>query len=337
MAKWLYRMTLFAGFLIAIGTTLASTAGFSADMSSQPASPGQEKQWFPWAIFALSLFSTFVYGWNTFIDPTAKWTNLRGAALALESEIWKFRTRSGQYALHRKAGAKFQRVEMAEFASMTAEKMLHDSLILLRQSAAEAAGLKHTAFFSDQGSYKNRHMLKHHQYKPLKGNGPGSLDPGDDFHSPAGAADYIRNRLRKELAFYRGRLPTYVYWRWVNQLFIISGNIASLVLVTIGMPSLVIVATVTVTAVGAYMEFTGVQSKIQRYSQSIENLSSMQLWWHSLHPMEKASLKNIDDLVVNTEIILQAEWGGWLSTAAGKQKEEEEEATAEPIQGKKAL
>ena len=32
------------------------------------------------------------------LSPTAKWRRLRGAALDLESEVWRFRTRTGVYA-----------------------------------------------------------------------------------------------------------------------------------------------------------------------------------------------------------------------------------------------
>ena len=47
-------------------------------------------------IIAISLFGAGLTSVVTFLNPAAKWLQLRGASLALESEIWKFRTRTAQ-------------------------------------------------------------------------------------------------------------------------------------------------------------------------------------------------------------------------------------------------
>ena len=46
---------------------------------------------------SLALASGFIAGLTSIFDPWQKWTRLRGAALAIESEIWRFRTRTGVY------------------------------------------------------------------------------------------------------------------------------------------------------------------------------------------------------------------------------------------------
>ena len=43
----------------------------------------------------LALITGVVAGIVNIIGPAQKWTRLRGAALAIESEIWQFRTRTG--------------------------------------------------------------------------------------------------------------------------------------------------------------------------------------------------------------------------------------------------
>ena len=43
----------------------------------------------------LALITGVVAGIVNLISPAKKWTRLRGAALAIESEIWQFRTRTG--------------------------------------------------------------------------------------------------------------------------------------------------------------------------------------------------------------------------------------------------
>ena len=49
------------------------------------------------AIIGLSLATAILTGLTTFLKPTERWMELRGGALTLESEVWKFRTRSGPY------------------------------------------------------------------------------------------------------------------------------------------------------------------------------------------------------------------------------------------------
>ena len=46
-------------------------------------------------ILGLSIATTFISGTVAFIKPSQKWFRLRSAALELESEVWKFRTRTG--------------------------------------------------------------------------------------------------------------------------------------------------------------------------------------------------------------------------------------------------
>ena len=48
-------------------------------------------------IIGLSLATAVLTGLVTFLKPTARWMELRGGALTLESELWQFRTRSGPY------------------------------------------------------------------------------------------------------------------------------------------------------------------------------------------------------------------------------------------------
>ena len=48
-------------------------------------------------VMALSLLGSLVGSVVSFMNPGLRWQQLRGAALSIESEIWKFRTRTGSY------------------------------------------------------------------------------------------------------------------------------------------------------------------------------------------------------------------------------------------------
>jgi len=49
-------------------------------------------------LLAIAFFNSFMTGCVTFLEPTRKWVKLRSAALTIESEIWKYRTRMGDYS-----------------------------------------------------------------------------------------------------------------------------------------------------------------------------------------------------------------------------------------------
>eukprot|EP00443_Scrippsiella_acuminata_P087970 CAMPEP_0115380934 /NCGR_PEP_ID=MMETSP0271-20121206/5306_1 /TAXON_ID=71861 /ORGANISM="Scrippsiella trochoidea, Strain CCMP3099" /LENGTH=157 /DNA_ID=CAMNT_0002804189 /DNA_START=102 /DNA_END=575 /DNA_ORIENTATION=+ len=48
-------------------------------------------------LLATGLTASFVTSVTTLVDPGRKWMTLRGAELAIQSELWKFRTRTGEY------------------------------------------------------------------------------------------------------------------------------------------------------------------------------------------------------------------------------------------------
>ena len=48
-------------------------------------------------ILFLSLAGSTVAGYVSFMNPALKWRQLRGAAMTLESHVWMFRARAGEY------------------------------------------------------------------------------------------------------------------------------------------------------------------------------------------------------------------------------------------------
>jgi len=64
----------------------------------------------------------------------------------------------------------------------------------------------------------------------------------------------------------------------------------------------------------AYSEFSDTDKKLLRYSDSINILDSILLWWRTLTNVEKASIRNIDELVDNCEGVFMSERQAWVST-----------------------
>jgi len=87
-------------------------------------------------IVSLTLCSSVVAALAAYGNPGTKWQQLRGAALALESEIFKFRTRTGEYTIQ---GAQ---------TSRQAEAKLQDCNSIMTQHVVKSATLMNTSFLS---------------------------------------------------------------------------------------------------------------------------------------------------------------------------------------------
>jgi hypothetical protein len=84
-------------------------------------------------ISGLSLAGAFMAATTTFIDPAQRWMQLRGAALNLEAEIWKFRTRTAAYAM----------TSGKELQSKVAEEHLRQYSEHLKQHVGKAASVRY--------------------------------------------------------------------------------------------------------------------------------------------------------------------------------------------------
>ena len=65
----------------------------------------------------------------------------------------------------------------------------------------------------------------------------------------------------------------------------------------------------------AYAEFHGTEKKLMRFSDSINSIDSILLWWRTLTDVEKASMKNIDELIDSCENIFMSERQAWVSSS----------------------
>eukprot|EP01052_Picozoa_sp_SAG31_P012863 SAG31_NODE_761_length_12276_cov_4.530673_17_plen_412_part_00 len=84
-------------------------------------------------VIGLSLTASFMAAVTTYIDPGQRWMQLRGAALNLEAEIWKFRTRTGAYAL----------TSRKELQSKLGEEHLRQYSEQLKQHVGKAASVRY--------------------------------------------------------------------------------------------------------------------------------------------------------------------------------------------------
>ena len=121
VTKVCYVLLLAAAMAVTFLALLQSNTGFNARMY----------------IVAIGFGASFVTSYVASVNPAVKWQSLRMAALAMESNIWVFRTRAGPY-----------RVTEAEAANHADDALLASSINEIKESVLQGADMKGTAFYS---------------------------------------------------------------------------------------------------------------------------------------------------------------------------------------------
>ena len=169
-------------------------------------------------------------------------------------------------------------------------------------------------------------------------------DEIDTSYMPLQPDKYCIFRIERALMFYKERLPRCNRTRYIGHIIITLGSITGVLLAVFDALEFAAVIAIFVSSMTAWMEFSGTQSKITRYSTTIGALQDLLLWWRTCEPIERSSTWNIDRLISTTEDILRTEVNAWASTSqAAKvlakaigphQGESESEAMSEGINKK---
>jgi hypothetical protein len=197
IAKVTYVLMLICGILITAFSLCESQFGFSSRIS----------------VMAVGGFATAVAAYVTFTNPATRWQQLRSAALAIESNIWTFRTRSGPY---RTSGEGFDQ---------TVDRLLADAVQDIKDSVLEGADLKATSFFS-RASSQNLHG----QHASVKaGFGTSETDATErhglrrrktkvtSFEPSSTIASHFSGRIRSHLEKNSGELELEELAAWLRQ------------------------------------------------------------------------------------------------------------------------
>jgi hypothetical protein len=310
LTKALYACLLLIGFavstitVVSLNERLRLTAGQDRQDALIDASTLSR------AVVALSLLGTVVGSIVSFVNPGLRWQQLRGAALSLECEIWRFRTRTGQYSISAKAG--FERY------SKEAERTLLTHLETINEHVSKSASVMETAFFSNVEMFGDipTGVYSHGQYESSKTCGTfGMSHPDDDHYSPLKPQDYLRFRIKPTSKFYQGKLPKYYRSRAVSETLLLFSMLASTVLAFIALSEWAALATSFSAATAAWKAFAETDKKLGRYSNTVEKLASTVLWWRQLSDVEQASLGKVNILISTCEGIFEREHDAWLSTS----------------------
>ena len=138
-----------------------------------------------YGITALSLLTSVCVGVISFLSPVQKWQQLRSTASQLESETWRFRTRTGPYSRPANGGR-----------DRGCDRVLIAEMHRIRRSVIESATIKDTSFFRSRAT----HVYCHGQRKESVFDTTASGDR-DNFYSVLRPDDYIELRVRPSLRF----------------------------------------------------------------------------------------------------------------------------------------
>merc|ERR1719161_2601706 len=232
------------------------------------------------------------------------------SALSLESVTWKYRARVGdfQVSVHRTGGP---------------ESTLSAFLQTWLDEVVGGLDLQGTAFKKQYGD----DVYKHLQYKGKLPNRKSREDDEpaiiDDYHTPVKPQRYIQLRVIRAQKFYSKRIPLYISRRRFWILLGLFCSAASGACTYWGVHDYVALVGSVATAGAAWMEFTDLNNKIERYNTTVKNLDKLLIWWHSLRDVERASKEMGTQLVFSAESIITGEFQAWQSTPAQNENEDE--------------
>jgi len=202
-----------------------------------------------------------------------KWILLRAAAESIKREIFRYRTRSGEYAGALCGQTSAQLKLAANVKNITAN---------LAQTEVNRSNLPHQ---SVDDAMRTK-FLRPEDYLVER------------------IEDQISYFVRKTAALYR-RLKSLQLWS-----LLVGGT--GTFLAAVHFEVWVAVTTAVATAFITKLELDQVENSLVQYNVALTSLRNTEFWWKALSPWEKTRPKNIDLLVDQTEKALQLESAGWV-------------------------
>ena len=224
------------------------------------------------------VLSVIVAGGNLF-KPGSKWLLLRAAAEAVKREIFRYRTRAGEY----------RRADRDQRLAHQLEQITGR----LGQTDVNTTALR-----------------------PYRGPIPPDMFGAgkDDGFSILSADAYVTVRVADQMRYYDKTLVrlhrALVAW----QIAVLALGGLGTFLAALGGTGIVWVAVTTaaVSAITTYLGYRQIEMTITTYNQARTDLSNVVGWWRALPALAKADPANVDTLVEHAEKVLELELAGWV-------------------------
>jgi hypothetical protein len=145
-------------------------------------------------------------------------------------------------------------------------------------------------------------------------------DSFDDHHRPLRPDDYLQFRVRPMLEVYKRRLPLYSRRKTVASVLIILGTISATVVAAANLSTWAAISTAVTGSLMSFVEFSGVEEKLVRYSEAVHRLQETMLTWRSKGLVDRSSITCVNELVEECENVFQTERSGWVHSASSSQQ-----------------
>ena len=256
--------------------------------------------WLRYPIIVIPIVTAILLAYYNKFRPANKWILLRGSAEAIKREIYRYRSRTGDYSKDR-------------LTTNSRDDVLHERL-------------------EPVGRRLMQTDVNHGALEPYRGPLPPEIEgaqKNDDGFSFLTPERYIELRLEDQLNYYSNKTPKLEKQIKQMQVAILVAGGAGTLLAAVGAELWVALTTALATALTASLTSRQLEETLVRYNQSAADLANIRDWWTKLSPAAKRNPKNIDQLVEFTEKVLEAELTGWvqrMENALAQLKAEEEKA-----------
>ena len=265
--------------------------------------------WLRYPIIVIPIFTAILLAYYNKFRPANKWILLRGSAEAIKREIYRYRSRTGDYSEGR-------------LTTNSRDDVFHERLEPVSRRLMQTD-------------------VNHGGLEPYNGTLPPQMggaqnDDGFSFLTPE---RYIELRLEDQLEYYSGKTPRLEKQIKQMQVAILVAGGAGTLLAAVHAELWVALTTALATALTTSIGSRQLEETLVRYNQSAADLANVRDWWTKLSPAAKRNPKNIDQLVEVTEKVLETELSGWvqrMENALAQLKAEEEKGKAEEEKGEES-
>jgi hypothetical protein len=284
-----------------IGLGILATALALIQQKGNP--NGIHERWHPWwYVYSILLLipitlTILITAANRFKQGN-KWLLLRGGAEAIKREIYRYRTRAGDY----------KGVVAAAPATTPEPGTTPTPLPTPEQVLAQRVEDVTRRVMSTEVNTSSLIPYRGAKFPPDMGGEEGA----DDGFTTLTPDRYVQVRLGDQLAYYQrkavrleGQLKV-VQW----SIYIIGGM--GTLLAAINQQIWIALTTAVAAALTTYLSYQQTESSLIKYNQAATDLANVKSWWTALPAEDQGKQENVDALVDHTEKILQSELDGWV-------------------------
>ena len=244
------------------------------------------------ATLVSSLLLSIVVAVDAFIQPRKNWLVLRNAAVTLESTVWQFRMREGDFKEN------------------------------IRDHNAPEENLK-KALFNWQSKLSERSSSINIMYKGLnekdeKKSMSYCPKDDDDHYSSITGDEYLKVRVEPLKKRYQSKIRSNVLHQYTPQILIASLGAIIAFISELGHAAVVAILIAFGSVFSTWVEFRDYQTKSQLYMDAIAACKVHETKWNGLSKLKGRSKTETAELVIGVEDIVRQVMAGWSSAIAEK-------------------